>query len=382
MSPKRPAAGGESCKARSYFINGMVSDHMIHEGTADDRGHELPGELFFLESVKYLGKPRGNIMRMIAIIKKCLESEKELILSSIEKEDTVLFFDNEEELLRSKDCENVEIVLGEPKPSTIHAMKHLRWIQMTWAGANQYTSAPDFPKHIVLTSASGAYGCVISEYIVCGILTLIKKLFSYREQMKHGGWNKIEGDDTLEGKRVLILGTGNIGQETAKKLKCFGADTVGICRSACNEKPFFDEIYTIDSVDIELQKADVVVIALPGTAETAGMFDAERIKKMKANAILVNVGRGFIVDTDELTNALEKGLLRGAVLDVTEPEPLPEKHPLRYMENVLLTPHVSGIGWGENLFTRKRILDIFCENMKRDRNNTPKMNRIDFSKGY
>lgn len=322
------------------------------------------------------------MMRIIAIIKKCLECEKKLILSSVEKEDKVLFFDNEKELLKSADYGNIEIVFGEPEYSTIHFMKNLRWIQMTWAGANKYTSAPDFPDNIILTSASGAYGCVISEYIVSGILALYKNLFSYRTQMKSGGWNQIEGDDTLEGKRVLILGTGNIGQETAKKLRCFGSYTVGICRTPSNKHLSFDEIYTIDSVDTQLQSADVVIITLPGTAETAGMFDAERIKKMKANAILVNVGRGFVVNTDELTNALQKGLLRGAVLDVTDPEPLPEKHPLRYMENVLLTPHISGISWGENKFTRKRILDIFCENMKRDRNNEPKKNIIDFSKGY
>ena len=321
-------------------------------------------------------------MRTIAIIKKCVECEKIHILSSVEKEDKVLFFDNEEELLNSTEYTNVEIVFGEPACSTIQSMKNLRWIQMTWAGANKYTSVTDFPDNIILTSASGAYGCVISEYIVSGILTLVKKLFLYCAQMKSGGWNKIEGDDTLEGKRVLILGTGDIGRETAKKLKCFGAYTVGISRTSGKNNLFFDELYTIDSVDIQLQSADVVIIALPGTAETAGMFDAERIKKMKASAILVNVGRGFIVSTDALTYALQKGLLRGAVLDVTEPEPLPENHPLRYMENVVLTPHISGISWGENKFTRKRILDIFCENVKRDSYNVPKMNIIDFSKGY
>ncbi len=321
-------------------------------------------------------------MRTIAITKKCLECEKELILSSVEEEDKVLFFDNEKELLKSADYTNIEIVFGEPDISTIYLMKNLRWIQMTWAGVNKYTSVPYFPDHIILTSASGAFGCVISEYIVSGILALYKNLFSYRTQMKSGGWNLIEDDDTLEGKRVLILGTGNIGQETAKKFKCFGAYTVGICRTSNNRQLPFDEIYTIDSIDTQLQSADVVIIALPGTAETAGMFDAERIKRMKANAILVNVGRGFVVNTDELTNALQKGIIRGAVLDVTEPEPLPEKHSLRSMENVLLTPHISGISWGDNKFTRKRILDIFCENIKRDRNNEPKKNRIDFSKGY
>lgn len=321
-------------------------------------------------------------MRKIAITKSCLEHEKELILSSVEKEDEVLFFDSEKELLESKECENVEVVFGEPEYSTIRCMKKLRWIQMTWAGANKYTSVPDFPDDIIVTSASGAYGCVISEYIVSGILALYKKLFLYRAQMENGGWDKIAGDDTLDGRRVLILGTGNIGQETAKKLRCFGTYTVGICRTPGKKQTDFDEMYTIECLDTQLQEADVVIIALPGTAETAGLFDVERISKMKASAILVNVGRGFIVNTEDLTDALLKGLLAGAVLDVTEPEPLPEKHPLRHMEKVVLTPHISGISWGENKFTRKRILEIFCENIKRDRNNEPKMNMIDFSKGY
>lgn len=321
-------------------------------------------------------------MRTIAIIKKCLECEKELILSAVEKEDKVLFFDNEQELLNSEELQNIEIVLGEPEHSTIHALKNLRWIQMSWAGVNKYTFAPDFPKNITLTSASGAYGPAISEYIVSGILTLFKNFFAYRAQMQAGGWYQLQGNDTLEGKKVLILGTGDIGQETAKKLRCFGCDIVGINRTPGNKPACFDEVYTIDHVDEQLQSADVVIIALPGTAETAGMFDEERIARMKASAIFVNVGRGFIVDTDVLTNALQSGMLGGAVLDVTDPEPLPENHPLRNMENVLLTPHISGISWGENTFTRKRILEIFCENLKRDSKNEPKKNQIDFWKGY
>lgn len=321
-------------------------------------------------------------MRTIAIMKKCLESEKEMILSSVDKEDQVLFFNDEKEMINSEDYANIEIIFGEPEHSTIHSMKNLRWIQMSWAGANKYTSVPDFPNHIVLTSASGAYGCVISEYIISGLLALYRKLFLYRVQMESGGWNQIKGDDTLEGKRALILGTGNIGQETAKKLKCFGVYTVGMCRTPGKNYSVFDEIHTIDSLDTQLQSSDVVIIALPGTAETMGMFDAERFNKMKVNAILVNVGRGFIVNTDALTDALQHGLLSGVVLDVTDPEPLPEKHPLRYMENVLLTPHISGITWGDNKFTRKRILEIFCENIRRDSKGELKINSIDFDKGY
>ena len=321
-------------------------------------------------------------MRTIAITKKCTEYEKNLILSSVEKEDKVLFFDNEKELLDSEELVDIEIILGEPALSTIYSMKNLRWIQMTWAGANIYTSTPDFPEEVVVTNASGAYGCVISEYIISGILALVKNLFAYRFQMQDGGWSKIESEDTIEGKRALILGTGNIGEETAKKLKCFGCYIVGICRTPGKENAFFDVIYTIDSLDEQLQLADVVVIALPGTAETTGMFDADRISKMKADAILVNVGRGFIVNTDAVTEALQNGRIRGAVLDVTDPEPLPEKHPLRFMGNVVLTPHISGVSWGDNTFTKKRIMEIFCENLKRDNNNEPKRNVVDFGKGY
>lgn len=321
-------------------------------------------------------------MRTIAIIKKCLEVEKEWILSSVEKEDQVFFFDSEQELLHSKECENIEIVFGEPNLSTIHGLKNLRWIQMTWAGANRYTAASDFPNHVVLTGASGALGYVISEYIVSGVLALMKNLFLYRTQIRSGNWSRFVSDDTLEGKKILIIGTGNIGQETAKKMKCFGCYNVGICRTPKSQLEYFDEIYTLDCLDIQLQNADVVVIALPGTAKTKGLFNLERLQKMKNSAILVNVGRGFVVNTDDLTDALQKGYIRGAVLDVTSPEPLPEHHPLRTMENVVLTPHVSGISWAENEFTRKRVLDIFCENLKRDSNGEAKKNVIDFAEGY
>ena len=321
-------------------------------------------------------------MRTIAITKPCVETERKQILSAVGAADKVLFFDSEQEMLESGECANIDVVLGEPDLSTIHAMKNLRWIQMTWAGANKYTSAPDYPEKVVLTSASGAYGYVISEYILSGLLALTKKLFLYRAQLQNRGWYRLENDDTLEGKRVLVLGTGDIGQETAKKLKAFGAYTVGICRTPGKTSPFFEEMYTVEQLDAQLPSADIVIIALPGTAETTGMFDAERISKMKTSAVLVNVGRGFIVDTDALTDALQNGRLKGAVLDVTDPEPLPEQHPIRFMENVVMTPHVSGIGWAENMFTRKRILDIFCENIKRDKENEVKKNVIDFGNGY
>lgn len=321
-------------------------------------------------------------MRQIAILKDCTQEEKECILSAVQPEDRVFFFRNEQEFLRCNEALQADIIFGEPDLETVQAMKHLRWIQMSWAGANKYTSVPDFPSQITVTSASGAFGKIISEHILAGILSLYKNLRAYRSQLQQGAWQLLDTDETLEGKRALILGTGNIGCETAKRLKDFDAYTVGISRTQKDNPPYFDESYTSEQLDAQLQAADLVVIALPGTGKTRGMFHAERFQNMKPGALFINVGRGFVADTDALTEALNSGHLRGAVLDVTDPEPLPPHHPLRHMENVILTPHVSGISWGTNRFTRNRILDIFRENLQRDAEGSPLRNIIDFKQGY
>lgn len=122
-------------------------------------------------------------MRNIAIIKNCDKTEKELILSSIEINDKIMFLKNEDELLANKEYENVEIIFGEPEISNVKLMKKLRWIRMSWAGANKYTSVSDFPDNLTITCASGAYGHAVSEYVVSGVLALTRKLFLYREQV-------------------------------------------------------------------------------------------------------------------------------------------------------------------------------------------------------
>ena len=320
-------------------------------------------------------------MRTIAILKECKNAEKAMLLAAAPA-DEVLFFPDEASLLKSDRLGRIDIVFGEPDMKTVAAMPNLRWIQMTWAGANKYTSDPNYPQKIALTSASGAFGGVISEHIMAGILALYKNLRAYEAQLEQGGWELLSGDDSLEGKRALILGTGDIGSNTAKKLKVFGATTVGICRTERTNLPYFDELYTISALDAELPKADLVILTLPGTNETRGLMNEARLSKMNPNAILVNVGRGFVVDTAALTQALENKKIRGAALDVTDPEPLPAEHPLRSMKNVILTPHVSGISWGENDLTRQKIIRIFADNLQRDSKNEPLAHKIDFTQGY
>ncbi len=321
-------------------------------------------------------------MRNIAVLKECTTRERQLLCAALQPDDRVFWFDSEQAMLVSPALPEIDVVFGEPAPDTLRVMKRLRWVQMTWAGANKYTAPGDFPEDVVLTSASGAFGGVISEHILAGVLSLYKNLRRYRDQLRQGQWQLLTGDDTLEGKRALILGTGDIGSETAKKLKAFGAYTVGISRTGQKTGTSFDLCYTADQLDAQLPQVDLVIVALPGTKATRGMLSAERIGKMKPGAVLVNVGRGFVVDTQALTEALEQGRLRSAVLDVTDPEPLPAEHPLRFMEQVVLTPHISGISWGENSLTREKILRIFAENLRADGAGQPLKNRIDLGQGY
>ena len=321
-------------------------------------------------------------MSTIAILKDCKDTEQAMILAACRLQDNILFFDDDASMLSSQYAGDIEIIFGEPDIDTVNALPKLRWIQMTWAGANKYTSSPDYPADVVLTSASGAFGGVISEHIMAGILALYKNLRAYRSQLMQGDWQLLSGDDSIEGKRALILGMGDIGTHTAKKLQAFGAVTVGICRSVRTSAEYFDECYDISRLDGQLPDADLIISTLPGTNETRGLINAARIAKMSNNAIFANVGRGFVVDTQALTQALQQGKLRGAVLDVTDPEPLPSTHALRSMDNVILTPHVSGISWGENDCTRRKIINIFTDNLRRDANGEPLLHRIDLARGY
>ena len=236
------------------------------------------------------------------------------------------------------------------------------------------------PEETVLTNATGAYGLAISEYMVAVWLELLKKLHLYRDVQRTGKWCDLGQVRSAWNSTVLVLGLGDIGGEFAKRAKALGARVIGVRRTGTDKPDFVDELIHTDKLDEYLPQADCVAITLPGTTATKGMFDAERMAKMKDGAILLNVGRGMIVDTDALCAALENGKLAGAGVDVTDPEPLPTDHPLWKMENAVITPHISG---GYHLQeTHDRIVRIMAENLKRFLAGEPLRNVIDFSTGY
>ena len=173
---------------------------------------------------------------------------------------------------------------------------------------------------------------------------------------------------------------GNIGSEFLQRCKALGAYTIGVTRTGGEKAPWLDELHTIEDIDELLPRADVAALVLPETPKTYHIFDEERLGRLRSDAVLVNVGRGNTVDNMALSRMLEEGRLAGAVLDVFEPEPLPEDHPLWDAPNTIITPHVTG---GFTLqATLDNIADISAENMHCLCNGTQLLNEVDFLEGY
>ncbi len=268
-----------------------------------------------------------------------------------------------------------EIIVGQP-PEDLSGAKLL---QSTNAGVEKLLSR--IPEDVIITNVTGAFGVVVSEYIIGGVLALSRRLFRYREQQRRHIWQEIPQENLLYGKNALILGCGDIGTATAGKLRAFGMNINGIRRSPAPTHGF-DRVFGMDMLGELLPETDLLICCLPHTPETIGLLSASRIALLKRGALLVNVGRGSLIDESALISTLKNGRLSGAVLDVFALEPLPESSPLWDMENVLITPHISGPSFGHFPEVERRIAGICADNISRYLSGNPLVNVIDRSRGY
>ncbi|MCH4082960.1 MAG: D-2-hydroxyacid dehydrogenase [Olsenella sp.] len=274
-----------------------------------------------------------------------------------------------------------DVVIGEPAPPLLRRAvdegSRLRLVQMTWAGTDKYTrSDVAFPAGVSLCCAVGAFGQMISQYVVAQVLGLMLNLPAYRDQQRGSRWADLGAVGSLDGANVLVFGAGNIGGGVARRLRGFDCTVTGVCRDTSRPREGFDRLVTLDEAEGELATADVVVGALPNTDATAGWLDGRRLRLMRRGAVLVNVGRGNFVDCDALANVLAGGGIRGAALDVTAPEPLPSGHPLWTEPRCVITPHVSGGSFGRNRQTEDNICAICCDNLRALRTGAPLRNLV------
>lgn len=265
-----------------------------------------------------------------------------------------------------------ETAFGNPPADWIAEAKRLRWIQLESVGFGEYIGLdwPKLGKRLGISNLAGFFSEPVAESILAGILCHYRGSaeLALHQSRKHWVGDALRPKlRRLHGAEVVLLGMGNINQRVNELLEPFGCKVTGFGRN-----------WTSTTLDASLETADITICTVPQTNETQGLFDHSRIGRLKRGSLFVNAGRGSLVDENALADALESGALGGAVLDVTQEEPLPADHRLWTCPNILLTQHTAG-GTGDEV---DRKIDVFLENLVRLRRGEQPASVIDFRRGY
>ncbi|NQD86485.1 D-2-hydroxyacid dehydrogenase [Paenarthrobacter sp. CM16] len=257
------------------------------------------------------------------------------------------------------------------------AASTLKWVHVSAAGVSELLFEDLINSNVLYTNSRGVLSRAIAEFALGFVLDSAKDAHgSFRLQQGRRWQHRVTRK--IQGQRALVVGTGSIGRETAYLFHGVGLRVSGAGRSSRPGGAYFEEIHSSKDLAQVVQDFDYVVLAAPLTEHTKGLVDADVLSAMKPTAHLINVGRGELVQTDALVDALCSGTIAGAALDVVHPEPLPVEHPLWSMENVILTPHMSG--------DTEDYLDdlgkLFVENLGRFSRGEPLQNVVDKQLGF
>ncbi|MAY07575.1 MAG: hydroxyacid dehydrogenase [Pseudomonadales bacterium] len=250
----------------------------------------------------------------------------------------------------------------------------IRWVHATSAGVDALMFPALRDSDVLLTNARGVFDLGIAEYVLGAVLMHAKDSLGNLALQRQQRWQHRE-TALVARQRALVIGAGSIGSEVARLLSALDIEVIGIARTARSAE-HFSRVLASEQLDGALPEADFVVITAQLTDATRGLINRDRLARMRSNALLVNVGRGAIVVTDDLVAALQAGQLGGAVLDVVDPEPLPEGHPLWDLPNVMLSAHMAGdfIGW------RRALGEQFMANLQRWLADEPLLNIVNRGK--
>lgn len=252
----------------------------------------------------------------------------------------------------------------------------LKWIHQAGAGVDAVLTPSIVASDVVMTNSAGVFDDPIAEFVLGQILIMVKRFdVGFRQQAERAWRHYMNG--RIAGKSVLVVGAGSIGRSIHRVLTSVGMDVSMMGRSARSDGTL-GVIHGPEDLLVLASGHDVLVIATPLTPETTGMIDGSVLDAMPATSYLVNIGRGKIVDTNALVHALNTGSISGAALDVVDPEPLPENHPLWEAPGVVLTPHNAG-DYPEH---RQSLVDVFIDNVERYRRGDQLLNLIDKIAGY
>jgi phosphoglycerate dehydrogenase-like enzyme len=253
----------------------------------------------------------------------------------------------------------------------------LRWLQSTSAGIGQMVKRVGLDQtDITFTTASGVHARPLADFCLMAMLMFAKNYGWMERDKKAKRWERYCGEE-LTGKTLAIIGVGHVGQEVARHGKRMDMRVTGMRRSAA-PVPELDKLFERAELHAMLREADFLVLVAPHTPETEGIIGESEIAQLRPSAVLINIGRGALVDEDALIRALQEKRLAGAALDVAREEPPPEDSPLWDLSNVILSPHSASTVSQENA----RITEIFCDNLRRYLSGEPLRNVLDKNKLY
>jgi phosphoglycerate dehydrogenase-like enzyme len=255
----------------------------------------------------------------------------------------------------------------------------LKWIQLTSAGADRLLNSGFIEEGIVVTTVSGLHATPIGEYVLTTILMFAKGMPRTMRAQVRGEWSRFAPTE-LRGKTVGIVGMGHIGEEVARLAKAFGCRVIATRRSVTepSSTDCCDDLMPSSQLPQLLGESDYVVLCVPLTAETRGLIGEPELRAMRQTAVLVNIARGPVTVEADLVRALREGWIAGAALDVFDQEPLPPEHAFWAMENVIVTPHISG---GTGIYNQ-RAVEIFVDNLRRYLRGEVLRNIVDPARGY
>ena len=255
----------------------------------------------------------------------------------------------------------------------------LRWIHSASAGVDRIATSLVRQRGLTVTNARGVFSKPIAEYVVMMSLAVSGRLPQMLELQRERTWQPLRGRELSE-LTIGIVGYGSIGREVARLLEPFGCRVLATRRrpDLGTDGASNVELHGLEDLDDVLRSSDIVVVAAPLTDETAGLIGAEQLRQMRENAWVINIARGRLVDETALRRALESGWIGGAVLDVFNEEPLSADSPLYETPNLVITPHTS---WASDQVV-ERSVDLFVENLRRDRAGEPLRNLVDLEAGY
>jgi phosphoglycerate dehydrogenase-like enzyme len=280
--------------------------------------------------------------------------------------------------------DRAEVLFGVPGDSAddlaevVTGLPGLRWVHATSAGAGEQVRQAALPaealERVAITTSSGVHAVPLAEFAIFGLLAMAKDLPRLIEDQRARAWPEVRQPfRELSGQTLFLVGVGEIGREVARLGKALGMHTVGFRRTEGPPPEWVDEVHGPQRLAELAGRADGMVVSLPLTDQTAGLIDRATIERLPPDCILVNIGRGGVVDEPALVDALRDRRIAGAVLDVFATEPLPADSPLWTLPNVLVTPHAAALSAREN----ERITELFVDNLHRYLDGRPLRNVVE-----